>query len=674
MIKQNILWVLVLIVLHFHACQPLDLNQSNTIEKDVRMSVVQEVYELQDQQKVDSLIALLNDKNSTKRYWATLAFASIKAEAAVDTLIPLLDDPLEDIRTAAAYALGQIGTAKAETALVHAFDTTDTTGQFNSVVLEAIGKVGSKENLEFISTVKSYQPTDTTLIEGQARSIYRFMLRNITSLSGTKRMIEIVSNNAYSSDARLFAANYLFRGSNLGLDTLDTNLVETFRKENNADIELALAIATGKTKSEAALNALFSKYKNSEDDRVQANAIRALGYFDYNLVRDTVFQALRHSNPSINQVALEYLMNHGVAQDANAYRFMAKDTTYSKSVQIGLLTAANKHLPAYFTNYLSRANYSLQQIFQNEENTYLKALALKGMGYYERMYTYLGDIFGQSSELVIRTASMEGLKRISESEDFDLVFGASSFRNRKILGNYLLEGIKSKDAGSIALAAQALRVPARDFKTILKDSLLVLEQALTQLELPKELETYNELLQTINYFKGTNVPMKKLPYNHPIDWTLVDQVSQDTRAVIETEKGNITLRFLPNVAPGSVANFIQLAQKRFYDGKNFHRVVPNFVIQGGCPRGDGYGGLDYSIRSELPMISYNRAGLVGMASAGNHTEGVQFFITHAPALHLDGNYTIFAEVVEGMNAVDAIQVGDKMNKVRIVNLKQVGQN
>jgi cyclophilin family peptidyl-prolyl cis-trans isomerase len=118
-------------------------------------------------------------------------------------------------------------------------------------------------------------------------------------------------------------------------------------------------------------------------------------------------------------------------------------------------------------------------------------------------------------------------------------------------------------------------------------------------------------------------------------------------------------------APGTVMNFVQLARDRFYNGKNFHRVVPNFVVQGGCPRGDGYGSLDYTIRSELAPSYYNSEGCVGMASAGNHTEGTQWFITHSPTPHLDGNYTLFGRVTEGMSVVHRIQIGDEITQVNI---------
>ncbi|NRA48556.1 MAG: peptidylprolyl isomerase, partial [Phaeodactylibacter sp.] len=94
-------------------------------------------------------------------------------------------------------------------------------------------------------------------------------------------------------------------------------------------------------------------------------------------------------------------------------------------------------------------------------------------------------------------------------------------------------------------------------------------------------------------------------------------------------------------------------------------VVPNFVAQGGCPRGDGYGSLDYTIRTELAPIHYDEGGYVGMASAGNHTECTQFFITHSPTLHLDGEYTIFARVSEGMDIVHDIQVGDRITNIEL---------
>ena len=140
------------------------------------------------------------------------------------------------------------------------------------------------------------------------------------------------------------------------------------------------------------------------------------------------------------------------------------------------------------------------------------------------------------------------------------------------------------------------------------------------------------------------------------------------QVAIKTNKGVIRVEMYTQCVPGSVSNFLNLVKDNFYDGKSVHRVVPNFVIQGGCPRGDGYGGLDYTIRSEVPQLYYEDEGYLGMASAGLHTEGTQWFITHSPAMHLSGKYTIFGKVTDGMNIVHNIEVGDIIEDVIITKL------
>jgi cyclophilin family peptidyl-prolyl cis-trans isomerase len=155
-------------------------------------------------------------------------------------------------------------------------------------------------------------------------------------------------------------------------------------------------------------------------------------------------------------------------------------------------------------------------------------------------------------------------------------------------------------------------------------------------------------------------------FNHPIAWEAVLDLPDTVKVEVVTSRGSFKMALYSRRAPGTVMNFVQLARDRFYNGKNFHRVVPNFVVQGGCPRGDGYGSLDYTIRSELPPTYYNDEGCVGMASAGNHTEGTQWFITHSPTPHLDGNYTLFGRVTEGMSVVHRIQIGDEITGVNIL--------
>ena len=136
-----------------------------------------------------------------------------------------------------------------------------------------------------------------------------------------------------------------------------------------------------------------------------------------------------------------------------------------------------------------------------------------------------------------------------------------------------------------------------------------------------------------------------------------------TRAIMETEKGTIHLELFPQDAPNTVQNFVDLTNKGFYDGLTFHRVIPDFVIQGGCPQGNGTGGPGYTIKCEINQNKH-LAGSLSMAHAGRDTGGSQFFICHSPQSHLDGKHTVFGKT-EDMDVVNAIGQGDKIVSVKI---------
>ncbi|KJS04868.1 MAG: cyclophilin [Flavobacteriales bacterium BRH_c54] len=141
------------------------------------------------------------------------------------------------------------------------------------------------------------------------------------------------------------------------------------------------------------------------------------------------------------------------------------------------------------------------------------------------------------------------------------------------------------------------------------------------------------------------------------------------KAIIKTEKGDMTVEFYEKDAPKTVENFTTLAKKGFYDGLTFHRVIPNFVIQGGCPDGTGAGGPGYSIDCELDGENqYHDRGVLSMAHAGRNTGGSQFFICHSRnnTAHLDRNHTCFGKVVEGVDIVDDIRQGDKILKIEVM--------
>jgi peptidylprolyl isomerase len=146
------------------------------------------------------------------------------------------------------------------------------------------------------------------------------------------------------------------------------------------------------------------------------------------------------------------------------------------------------------------------------------------------------------------------------------------------------------------------------------------------------------------------------------DWDFINKLNQKKYATVTTNKGKIKFMMIPEAASFTVQNFVKLAEKKFYDNTVFHRIVPNFVIQGGDPQNNGYGGPEFSIRSEFSDYFF-MPGAVGMASDGKDTEGSQFFIMHSPHFHLDGKYTLFGIVTEGQDVVDHIMAYDKIESI-----------
>ena len=145
-----------------------------------------------------------------------------------------------------------------------------------------------------------------------------------------------------------------------------------------------------------------------------------------------------------------------------------------------------------------------------------------------------------------------------------------------------------------------------------------------------------------------------------------EESMKDIRIIVKTDKGDIEGVLYPSKAPVTVANFLNLAKRGYYDGLKFHRVIPDFMIQGGDPTGTGSGGPGYRFEDECtPELKHDKPGIFSMANAGPGTNGSQFFITHGPQPHLDGRHTVFGKVTKGLDVVDAIAQGDRMLRVTV---------
>ena len=147
-----------------------------------------------------------------------------------------------------------------------------------------------------------------------------------------------------------------------------------------------------------------------------------------------------------------------------------------------------------------------------------------------------------------------------------------------------------------------------------------------------------------------------------------EESMKDIRIIVKTDKGDIEGVLYPSKAPVTVANFLNLAKRGYYDGLKFHRVIPDFMIQGGDPTGTGSGGPGYRFEDECtPELKHDKPGIFSMANAGPGTNGSQFFITHVPTPWLDGKHTVFGSVTKGQDIVNAVAAGDKIKSIEILD-------
>jgi len=666
-----------LLLFVFFLCQctpppPPGPSKAGQVNLDLRNPLVQKLYIFRDERKVDSLKRYLEDKEATLRYLATLSFASFRDSNAIQSLVPRLRDTVEDVRIAAAYSLGQIGSRKCEKPLIEAFISDDPDSKhhrLNAVILEAIGKCGSRASLKNIAAVTTYAPTDTLLLEGQCRAIFQFGLRDTVEAAATVRMIGYVQNDKIPEPARLMAAHYLARTKNISFDTAQAKLISVafVRAEKNADIRMAIATALGKSPTPQAFNRLSSALEIEQDWRVKCNIINALAKFDYDTVRSLVVPFLADPNLHISQTAAEFFVKNGQVKDGDYYWRITQDNpNLPVLVQILLHQASVKFLSGK-PQTKDFVNGRLQGFFSQAKTPYERATCLRALAEYGWNYRFIHDRGFNDAHPAVKTAAAEALVTIMRKPNLYTLFGEEYKNIRYAFHRYLKEIVASGDPGMIAEGADGFRVNNMSFRTLRDSSRIgVLKSGLEQLKLPRDYEAYVELDSAIAFLEERPYSsLPKIAFNHPIDWDILKTVSQKTEVSIETAKGKIVLEMYPHIAPGSVANFLKLAADGFFNGKNFHRVVPNHVIQDGCPRGDGYGGLDFSIRTEIGLMWYDREGYLGMASAGTDTEGTQFFITHSPRPHLDGRYTIFGKVKSGMDVVHQIRPGDLINGVTV---------
>ncbi|MBD2715742.1 peptidylprolyl isomerase [Microvirga sp. STR05] len=613
-------------------------------------ATLRQIATAQDERNAPALLPYLASPEARYRQAAALALASVQEKAATQPLLPLLQDTDAATRRAAAYALGQIGDSTAVEPLAYYIVTAPTPVQ-RRYLSEALGRCVTRTSLRMLW--RSTATPDTILSAGQAWGLFRAGSRGITSEAAVARAVALLEARQPLA-ARQGAAFTLARTPRLDLTSYQAALV-TATTDSDPTVRAMSASALGKVKSPTAAATLTNLARRDNDHRVRVCAIRAMNAAMYAPVKETVWQALTDPSSQVAVTAAEFFLTHATGEPG--ILFLEKANKISKwRVRSTLLAAALK-LGGAERNAIQTA---VQQRYTAATDPYEKGYLLKALGEDPAAYEFVEQAtFAPGQPLVVGSYGMEALVAMRRLPAFPEAQQAA-------FALTLRRAVAGGDVTVMSTAAEALRDPQLELRRLLPNPDFIVA-ARDKLVLPRDLEAWQSLQQTIDYLQkipATPVPVAKAA-SHPIDWAVVQTIPARQRVVVRTTQGDVTMQLHVEDAPGSVASFVQLVQQGFYNGRFFHRVVPNFVAQGGCPRGDGSGSTDYNLRSEFGDLRYGE-GAVGLASAGKDTESCQWFITHAPTPHLDGRYTIFAQVVQGMDVVQRLDIGDKITRIDLI--------
>ncbi|MGI4824073.1 MAG: peptidylprolyl isomerase [Janthinobacterium lividum] len=616
----------------------------------------------QDERRTADLLPFLTDKTAAYRAAAAEALGSVQDAAAVPALLPLLRDATPAVRRAAAYALGQTGDSTAAPALAQRLAQPEASAAVRRVTYEALGRCVTRRSLPLLLQLKP-AGADSANASGQAWALYRATLRGLATPEAVRRTVALLAQKGVGAGpARAGASAALTRAK--GLDSTLAQvalpvLLKSVASDPNYFVRANCASALGRVARSVALTALTKAIDNDTDHRVRIAALRALPAHFSILAVASVTSSLAKPLKQESLTAAEWLLklpvdslhlNRDILLVARSVPHWRARATL---LQVALRqTSAARHLVVADT---------IRRRYQHTANQYEKAALLTALSEDPAQFDFLAkEAALTSGPTIVPGTALAALVTLRSNKNFPAAHQAD-------FTAALRRALASGDEAQLSTAAEALANPTL-VPTPQPEDLAALRQARDKLTLPREIEPWIALQQTLDKLekapKPTPIP-RGTAQQHPIDWAVVQSVPVGQRVRLTTTQGVIVLELKVVESPGAVASFATLVRQHFYDGLYFHRVVPNFVAQGGDPRGDGSGSTPYTLRSELAQLNYG-AGAVGLASAGKDTESCQFFITHLPTPHLDGRYPIFAQVVSGLDVVQRLDIGDQIKSVTLL--------
>jgi cyclophilin family peptidyl-prolyl cis-trans isomerase/HEAT repeat protein len=623
-----------------------------------------EIIHLEDQRQITSqLETYLNDDSTRVRARAALSVGRIGGPKSGALLIDRIADPSIDVARTAAFAIGLTGLD--QYARVLAENAGDFPAAVTACAVKSAGRLADTTMTDVTGMIADY--LNHPAPEVRAAACLALFYANARTEAET--LVPFLDTE--TDPAVRYAA--LFTLSRMGIDA-GTPIYETAQADTDPQIRMLAVRGLSRSSSPDAVR-LLAISLNDSDTRVAAQAIAGLQVLGDTAGAEYVAAKLRTQTDEKLIVAslgaLRALQSDLGEEAAERHLYTAfSDNIVIASlgylaeirgdrmvIVVDSLMADNPPAKiraacadAYGETHSASVVGRLAMLFKDEDPL-VRASA----------FGYLIELDSTQADLYIRTA-------LADPDMMPVVLALDQIGTRKLTG-YLPEiqtMMASRDQLDVDIRRSLIDVIEQFIDTLGTDTTMadLLIQGLFDTEYVvrrRAADVYEEHFGRDR--SGMVVPADTRVSERRLRSTMTDY-EQNPVAIITTNRGEIEMELLFDIAPLTVLNFIDLAEEGFYDGLSFHRVVPNFVVQGGCPRGDGWGGPADMIRCEYSDRPYER-GTVGVATSGRDAGGSQFFFCHSPQPHLEARYTIFADVLYGMDIIDQMVVGDLIEGITI---------
>lgn len=579
------------------------------------------VLNAQDHRDSKTLLEFLNDTSAAVRNAAAIAFASVQDSTARAGLLSALKDPNASVRSAAAWSLGFVPDSAVTNALVIAAGTESDSAA--ATVLRA--------------------------------AAFRAWAKTTPKLDANALLERLRNSSGYQ---RACVAEVLRRLPKEQLLPLERDYVELLRNEERLGVKLLLLSGMRSFSDTLARNTV-NELLRDPDPAIRVNALRSFVAMDKANAAPALYHALRDTIAAVRQTAVELLQGMETVNGDSCW--IAGQTSPDVMVKIPLYGLAMRYGTEGTPNVAAAL---LTSLWGMDTDPYVRAALITARASatpMDSLIAWMEKPWPAAARQAAFASAVAQTRKTMERARY-----ASRKARYAQLAQVLKAAFATGDAGLIAAAADDLLKEDAEVIAMVLDTATE-QQVNAALHPIRDLEARQMLDQAIAKRDGLPAPPHQGPaYDHPIDLMRLATLKEGKQYRITTTQGDIVIAIEPDAAPGTCVAFDSLVTAGFHNGKYFHRVVPNFVAQGGCPRGDGYGAMDWTMRTEIGYNGFD-TGAVGVASAGRDTESCQFFITLEPAPHLDGRYTRFAHVVSGMDVAGKLVVGDRMTSVEVVH-------